>query len=111
MNRRTFIDRIIGASATVPFWQGAALAYTPPAGGPERRLAAPTPEAAAWQDLEIGMFIHFAPNTWQDLEGDDLSTPLSAINPAQLDTDQWVECALGLGAKYIVFVAKHVGGF
>jgi alpha-L-fucosidase len=57
------------------------------------------------------MFVHFAPNTWQDREYDDLSTPLSAINPAQLDTDQWVECALGLGAKYIVFVAKHVGGF
>jgi alpha-L-fucosidase len=71
----------------------------------------PTPDQTAWQDLEIGMFVHFAPNTWQDREYDDLSTPLSAINPAQLDTDQWVECALGLGAKYIVFVAKHVGGF
>jgi alpha-L-fucosidase len=48
----------------------------------------PTPNQTAWQDLEIGMFVHFAPNTWQDREYDDLSTPLSAINPAQLDTDQ-----------------------
>ena len=24
----------------------------------ERKLATPTPEQAAWQDLEIGMFIH-----------------------------------------------------
>jgi alpha-L-fucosidase len=71
----------------------------------------PTPEQTAWQDLEIGMFIHFAPNTWQGREYDDLSTPLAAINPAQLDTDQWTECAVGLGAKYIVFVAKHAGGF
>jgi alpha-L-fucosidase len=57
------------------------------------------------------MFVHFAPNTWQDREGDNLSTPLSAINPTQLDTDQWVETAQALGAKYVIFVAKHVGGF
>jgi len=111
MNRRNFINSIIGASATLPFWQWPALAHTIPSSGPERKLAVPTPEQTAWQNLEVGMFIHFAPNTWQDKEGDDLSTPLSAINPKNLDTDQWVECALGLGAKYLVFVAKHVGGF
>ncbi len=74
-------------------------------------LALPTPQQAAWQDFEIGMFIHFAPNTWQDQEYDDLSTPLEKINPAKLDTDQWVRAAELMGAKYIVFVAKHVGGF
>jgi len=111
MNRRNFINSIISASTALPFWQRPALADTIHLSGPERKLAVPTPEQTAWQDLEIGMFVHFAPNTWQDREYDDLSTPLSAINPAQLDTDQWVECALGLGSKYIVFVAKHVGGF
>ena len=74
-------------------------------------LARPTPEQAAWHDLEVGMFIHFAPNTWQDREYDDRSTPLNQINPAELDTDQWVRVAESMGAKYIVFVAKHVGGF
>ena len=59
----------------------------------------------------MGMFVHFAPNTWQDLESDDLSTPLAKINPAKLDTDQWVATALAAGARYIVFVAKHQGGF
>lgn len=73
--------------------------------------AQPTPEQVAWQDAELGMFIHFAPNTWQDQEGDDLSTPLEKINPEQLDTDQWVSVAESLGAKYIVFVTKHIGGF
>jgi len=81
-----------------------------PAAQPSR-LALPTPEQAAWHDLELGMFIHFAPNTWQDQEYDDLSTPLAKINPAQLDTDQWVRVAESMGAKYIIFVAKHVGGF
>jgi len=111
MNRRNFINSIIAASAALPPWQKPTSARALSTAGPDRKLAVPTPDETAWQDLEIGMFVHFAPNTWQDLEGDDLSTPLSAINPSQLDTDQWAECALGLGAKYIVFVAKHAGGF
>jgi alpha-L-fucosidase len=111
MNRRGFINSIIGASAALPFGQITSEAQAIHASGPESKLAVPTREQTAWQDLEIGMFVHFAPNTWQDREYDDLSTPLSAINPAQLDTDEWADCAVGLGAKYIVFVAKHVGGF
>jgi alpha-L-fucosidase len=74
-------------------------------------LALPSEDQVAWQNLEMGMFVHFAPNTWQDVESDDLSTPLSQINPIKLDTDQWAQTALNLGAKYIVFVAKHQGGF
>jgi len=74
-------------------------------------LALPSPKQQAWQDLELGMFVHFAPNTWQDAESDNLSTPLSQINPARLDTDQWAATAISLGARYIVFVAKHQGGF
>jgi len=73
--------------------------------------ALPSADQIAWQDLEVGMFVHFAPNTWQDLEGDDLTTPLSAIDPKGLHTDQWAQTAISLGAKYIVFVAKHAGGF
>jgi alpha-L-fucosidase len=75
------------------------------------KLAMPTPQQQAWQDLELGMFVHFAPNTWQNLESDDLSTPLSKINPVHLDTDQWARTAVTLGARYVVFVAKHQGGF
>lgn len=76
-----------------------------------RALARPSADQIAWQNLEMGMFVHFAPNTWQDVESDNLSTPLAAINPQPLDTDQWARTALNLGAKYIVFVAKHQGGF
>ena len=73
--------------------------------------ALPTPDQAAWQDMELGMFIHIAPNTWQDAEGDQRNTPLDKINPTALDTEQWAQVAESMGAKYIVFVAKHVGGF
>ncbi len=75
------------------------------------KVALPSSQQRAWQDLHIGMFVHFAPNTWQDKENDDLSTPLSEINPANLDTEQWADTAVKLRAKYIVFVAKHTGGF
>ncbi|MCX6922095.1 MAG: alpha-L-fucosidase [Verrucomicrobia bacterium] len=74
-------------------------------------LALPSPQQLEWHDYEVGMFVHFAPNTWLDQEYDDLSNPLKDINPAQLDTDQWVKVAESMGAKYVVFVAKHVGGF
>lgn len=73
--------------------------------------AKPTADQAAWQDLELGMFIHFAPNTWSDREDDDLSVAPAKINPEQLNTDEWAAAAAGMGAKYVIFVAKHVGGF
>ncbi|MBZ5571238.1 MAG: alpha-L-fucosidase [Acidobacteriia bacterium] len=108
MNRRAFLSSLPVASTG--FSRFGSLAHAMLAGPPGPVLARPTPDQLAWQDLEIGMFVHFAPNTWQDAEGDNLSTPLSAINP-DINTDQWADCAVALGAKYMVFVAKHVGGF
>jgi alpha-L-fucosidase len=110
MDRRTFIRSLVSATSLSPLSSSGWLArgsYSNPTLG----FALPTSDQLAWQDLEVGMFIHFAPNTWQDKELDDLSSPLSQINPELLDTDQWVATAIELGAKYIVFVAKHVGGF
>lgn len=74
-------------------------------------LARPSPEQLAWHDLELGMFVHLAPQTWLESEYDDLSIEPGAMNPEKLDTDQWVRVAESMGAKYIVFVAKHEGGF
>jgi alpha-L-fucosidase len=73
--------------------------------------ALPTPEQAAWQDMELEMFLCLDPCTWQGREYDDHSLPAGAIDPAKLDTDQWVEAARSMGARQIVFVAKHTGGF
>ena len=46
-------------------------------------LATPTPEQAAWHDLELGMFIHFGLETYQDTETDDFSTKLQDFNPSK----------------------------
>ena len=75
------------------------------------RLPKPSAVQLAWHDMELTMFVHFGPATWQDQEYDDLSTPLSKINPSDLDTDQWAEVAESYGAKIIIFCAKHTGGF
>ncbi|MGH9402379.1 MAG: alpha-L-fucosidase, partial [Terriglobia bacterium] len=110
MDRRSFAASLIGAAASIPVLGRAHWAHAAPTSALPQRLALPTPDQTAWQDMEIGMFVHFAPNTWQNSEYDNLSTPLSTINP-NINTDQWAECAADLGAKYILFVAKHVGGF
>jgi alpha-L-fucosidase len=99
MNRRQWLQ----LAAATPWAARAALADPPP--------GRPTPEQAAWQDMELSMFVHFGPATWQNREYDDLSTPLDRIDPAKLDTEQWADVAQSLGARQIVFVAKHTGGF
>jgi alpha-L-fucosidase len=73
--------------------------------------ALPSPQQVQWQNMERTMFVHFAPNTWQGTELDNRSTPLSRINPEKLDVNQWIDAAESFGAKMIIFVAKHVGGF
>ncbi len=88
-----------------------ALSVTARAAAREDRLARPSPEQRAWQDMELEMFVHFGPATWQDSEYDNLSTPVNRIDPAKLDAAQWVEAAKALGAGQLIFVAKHTGGF
>jgi alpha-L-fucosidase len=75
----------------------------------------PTPEQAAWQDLELGLFFTFDISTyfdngeekWKELGHVDLNV----FNPTKLDTDRWLEAARAMGARYAVFVAKHCTGF
>jgi alpha-L-fucosidase len=86
------------------------------------KLPKPTPEQAAWQDAELGMFIHFDIEVFDehyshahpvaDTNRPALGAiPASRFNPTKLDTDQWLAVAKSLGAKYAVFTAKHGSGF
>lgn len=81
-----------------------------PSGAPDDPLALPSLAQLAWLDLEVGMFVHFAPNTWQDQEYDDRSIPVDLL-PFTAYAEQWADTAVALGARYVVLVAKHVGGF
>lgn len=88
-----------------------AVGDAPPATPEARPLAKPTAAQVAWQDMELEMFVHFGPATWENVQHSNLTAPLSALNPKELDTDQWADVAVSMGAKQIVFVAKHDGGF
>lgn len=71
----------------------------------------PTSAQADWQKKECIMFIHFGPATFQGREYDNWSSDIRNMYMSKLDTDQWCEVARSWGAKMIVFVAKHCGGF
>ncbi|WP_035348411.1 alpha-L-fucosidase [Edaphobacter aggregans] len=71
----------------------------------------PTPAQLSWQDLEIGVILHFSTNTFLNREWGDGTAPASTFNPAHVDTDQWMAAAKSGGAKYAVLVAKHHDGF
>ncbi len=78
-----------------------------------KRLAKPTPAQVEWMDYEIGMFICFGIETWQDKNTDKYPKMeyTQMFDPPNVDTDQWVAAAESMGAKYIILVAKHAGGF
>jgi alpha-L-fucosidase len=71
----------------------------------------PTPEQAAWEDLEFGLFIHIGVNTWADKEVTFGEIPASVFNPDQLDARQWVRVAKAAGMKYVILYVKHIDGF
>lgn len=76
-----------------------------------QNLPLPSDPQIRWQQYEQIMFVCMDPCTWQGREYDNHSLPLSRINPTKLNTDQWCETASLWGAKLILFVAKHTGGF
>lgn len=87
---------------------------TPHAAASPPGLAIPTARQAAWQDLELGMFIHydipvFKPG-WDHRQYSTRPGP-EVFNPIHLDTDQWIRAARSMGARYAVLVAKHGSGF
>ena len=85
-----------------------ALAAEPPNPAPPA-LVKPTPEQVTWQDLELGMFIHWDV-PWNHRDYENKPKP-DVFNPTQLNTDQWMEAAKSFGAKYCVLTATHGTGF
>lgn len=77
-------------------------------------IVEPTKTQLNWAEAEIGVLIHydmpvFAPE-YNFREFGTHPDP-SLFNPTELNTDQWLEAAKKLGAKYAVLVAKHCSGF
>ena len=76
------------------------------------KLARPTPGQIAWADMECEMFLHFGIATWKGREYDSNGRfDLSKVNPERFDAEQVCTAAKSFGAKQVVLVCKHVGGF
>jgi len=111
MTRRGFCGSLVAGTV------GAATCHTQLLGegvpGNDRgdNLAEPTPQQLAWQDLELGLFIHFDMVTYTGQAKPPKPADPNIYNPVKLNTDQWLETAKAMGARYAVFVAKHCTGF
>lgn len=80
----------------------------------EAQIVVPNQVQKNWADAEIGVLIHFdMPVFRPDYNFRQWGThpDASVFNPTELNTDQWLEAASNLGAKYAVLVAKHCSGF
>jgi alpha-L-fucosidase len=70
----------------------------------------PSPQQLAFQQRQIGAFIHFGPATYTN--SDFLTVPEAAVfNPTKLDAEQWVKTAKSFGAQHVVLTVKHHNGF
>lgn len=80
-------------------------------------IAKPTSDQLAWQDMELGVIIHYCMDIYNpDFRGYKTAAvrdaiPPEIINPTKLDVDQWMRSAAELGAKYAVLVTNHCTGF
>ena len=115
LTRREFINSLSMGTAMFAVSPASLVkaALGTPGEGPSL-LPTPSAQQLLWQDMELGMFFHFdipisKPGwNWRSWQG--LPDP-NLYQPGKLDTDQWLEAAQAMGAKYAVFVAKHCSGF
>ena len=75
------------------------------------KLARPAARQLAFQDLELGVFIHYSIDTYCADGVAPGNTPASSFNPTKLDPEQWVLAAKAMGAAYVVLTARHEQGF
>lgn len=76
-----------------------------------KTVALPSAEQLAFQDMEIGVFIHYSIDTYAAPGSLPGTASAAEFNPTGLDTEQWVLAAKAMGAAYVVLTARHEQGF
>ncbi|MFX0097996.1 MAG: alpha-L-fucosidase [Candidatus Hodarchaeota archaeon] len=79
----------------------------------------PTPSSAqlAWQEAELGALFHYDLSVFdgkiynQGKNQRAAKSSLDIFNPTNLDCEQWVKVAKGMGARFAIITASHETGF
>ena len=79
----------------------------------------PKPNRAqrAWQEAELGVIFHYDLHVFDNKkysQGANRVTPIedhNIFNPQELDTDQWIQSAKEMGAKFALLTVTHETGF
>ncbi len=78
-------------------------------------IAKPSRQQLEWQNMEVGLFIHFNIETyapeWESPQSFENLPDPDVFNPVKLNTDQWMQAAKAIDAKYAILTAKHSAGF
>jgi len=79
-------------------------------------IAKPTKKQLEWQELELGVLIHYIMDIYNPAAPIKETSvryayDIEHLDPPRLDPEQWVRSAAEMGAKYAILVANHGTGF
>ncbi|MHC4228985.1 MAG: alpha-L-fucosidase [Planctomycetota bacterium] len=80
-------------------------------------LPKPTLPQLAWQQAEVGLVYHYDLHVFdgkrysQRANRKTSITEIDMFNPRSYDTDQWIEAAAAMGARFAIITASHETGF
>lgn len=80
-------------------------------------IPVPTQPQLVWQDAELTAVFHYDLHVFDGKKYNQAYNRITPIpdvnifNPTHYDTDQWIRCAKGMGAKIAILTATHETGF
>ena len=73
-------------------------------------LPKPTQRQLEFQDLELGLFIHYGLPTYTGYDNRGQDSP-GEFKPQSVDCDSWMAAAKAMGARFAVLTTRHEEGF